>query len=134
MLFAKINRDGTDTGQRAHNVTPVARGGLHPSKPFWVPVVEEIADTSTGSDRVVGPWIETVEAGRVLRSRSIRDRTPAELAADDKARIAELLARPGAMRAVTRALHAVINSVRELDSLPALSNADFELYLESLAR
>ncbi len=98
-MFALINRDLTDTGKRKAQVDIVPPGDLHPDKPYWVPVVEETTDTSTGPDRVVSAWVETVEVARLLRTKTIRDKTAGELDAEDQDRVDRLLLESGVMRA-----------------------------------
>ncbi len=106
-MFALINRDLTDTGKRKAQVDIVAPADLHPAKPYWVPVVEETTDTSTGPDRVVSAWVETVEVDRLLRARTIRDKTAGELDAEDQARVDALLLNSGVTRALAQMLFEV---------------------------
>ena len=134
MAFALINRDLTDTGKRKAQVDIVPPGDLHPDKPYWVPVVEEVADTSTGPDKVVSPWVETVEVARLLRTRTIRDKTPAELGAEDRARVDRLLLDSGVMRALAKALFLVVNDVRTLKGESTITAAQFRNFLKGLIR
>ena len=74
-MYAKITRALTDTGERSDWTTPPpSKDDLAPHKAYWVPVVEETTDTSTTDDVVVSPWVDTVEATRLLRTRTIRDK------------------------------------------------------------
>ena len=133
-MFALINRDLTDTGKRAGNVTIVPPGDLHPDKPYWVPIVEDVTDTSTGPDKVVSPWVETVEIARLLRTRTVRDKTSAELGAEDAARIDRLLLDSGVMRALAKALFLVVNDVRTLKGEGTITAAQFKTFLKGLVR
>ena len=133
-MFAQINPDLTDTGNRQATVSTPGPVPGHPDKPYWVPVVEDVTDTSTGPDKAVSPWVETVEVARLLRSRTIRDKTPAELGAEDTARVDRLLVDSGVMRAVVRALFQVINDVRVLKGDNPLTAAQFKTFLKGLVR
>lgn len=90
-LYAKITRAMTDTGEREHMPeAPPGPDDLAAAKPYWVPVVEETDDTSTGPDKITSAWVDTVEATRLLRTRTIRDRTAQEI---DDAKTQAALAR-----------------------------------------
>ncbi len=134
MAFALINRDLTDTGKRKAQVDIVAPADLHPGKPYWVPVVEEVTDTSTGTDKVVSAWVETVEVARLLRSRSIRDKTAGELDTEDQARVDTLLINSGVIRALAQALFQVNNRVRVLEGDSAITATQFKTFLKGLIR
>ena len=133
-MFALINRDLTDTGNRKAHVDIVSPGDLHPDKPYWVPVEIVETDTSTGPDKVVSPWVETVEVARLLRSRTIRDKTSGELDAEDTARADSLLADPGALRAVARMLHNINNRLRVIEGDTPLTLAQFKAAFKGLMR
>ncbi len=107
-MFALINRDLTDTGKRYDQIVElIPASDLHPAKPYWVPVVEEVTDTSTGPEKVVSPWVETVEVARLLRARTIRDKTAGELDDEDQERVDALLLNSGVTRALAQMLFEV---------------------------
>ncbi len=106
-MFALIRRDLTDTGGRLSQVTIVPPENLHPNKPYWVPVVEEVTDTSTGPDKVVSGWVETVEVARILRARTIRDKTSGEMDTEDQAQFDNALNISGPDRAMLRLIFEV---------------------------
>ncbi len=133
-MFAKINRDLTDTGERKEQVNIIPPEDLHPLKPYWVPVVDEITDTSTGPDIVTSAWVETVEAARLLRALTIRDKTAAEISDGDQTRVDRLLLESGVMRALARALFDHENRVRGLESRPAITSEQFKTALKGLIR
>lgn len=133
-MFALINRDLTDTGKRKAQVEIVAPADLHPDKPYWVPVVEEVTDTSTGPDRVVSPWVETVEAARLLRARTIRDKTQAEINSEDTTRVNRLLADSGVTRALAKMLFQINNRLRALEGDAPLTVTQFKTALKALMR
>ena len=133
-MFALINRNLTDTGKRKALVDVVPPADLHPAKPYWVPVVQETADTSTGPDRVVGAWVETVEVARLLRTRTIRDKTAGEIDAEDQTRVDSLLLDSGVMRAIAQALFQVVNDVRVLKGQGTITPAQFKAFLKGLVR
>lgn len=134
--YALITRALVDTGSRKRNIVPIPPEQLSLNKPYWVPVVEEITDTSTGSNIVRTPWVETVEIARILRSRTIRDKTPVELDAEDASNIDSMMAFDGLERAMARALLTVINDVRKLQKPveQPLSVPEFKTYLRGLMR
>ncbi len=133
-MFALINRDLTDTGKRKAQVDIVAPADLHPAKPYWVPVVDEVTDTSTGPDKVVSPWIETVEVARLLRTRTIRDKTAGELDAEDQARVDALLLESGVTRAQTKTLFDHENRIRVLEGRPEVTVEQLKTALWKLIR
>ncbi len=133
-MFALINRDLTDTGKRAGNVTIVPPDDLHPDKPYWVPVVEETSDTSTGPDKVVSAWVVTVEVDRLLRARTIRDKTPAELDAEDQARVDSLASLSGIDRAQFLIAFSHENRIRTLEGAPPVTKAQFKTAVKGLIR
>ena len=132
--YALITRDLTDTGSRKQNITPEAPENLHPAKPYWVPIEEEITDTSTGPDKVTGAWFETVEVTRLLRAQAIRDKTAGEIDAEDDTRADNLLNQKGASRALARVAFDQENRIRALESQPSVSAAQFKDILKSLMR
>ena len=133
-MFALINRDLTDTGKRAAQVNIVSPDDLHPAKPYWVPVVEEVTDTSTGPDKVVGPWVETVEVARLLRSRTIRDKTAGELNAEDQIRVDNLASLSGISRAQFLIAFNHENRIRTLEGVPSVTRAEFKNAVMGLIR
>lgn len=133
-MFALINRDLTDTGKRKAQVDIVAPADLHPDKPYWVPIVVEVTDDSTGPDTVASPWVETVEVARLLRSRTIRDKTPGELDAEDQARVDSLMLERGAMRALATLQFQIINDVRALEGKAAITAEQYKTRLWKLIR
>ena len=133
-MFALINPDLTDTGKRRAFIPSPGPVPGHPHKPYWVPIEVEVDDTSTGPDRVVSAWVETVEAARLLRSRTIRDKTAAELAAEDTAQVGRLLADSGIDRALARMIFNINNRVRSIEGGGPLSVAQFKAALRGLMR
>ena len=133
-MFAQINPDLTDTGNRQATVSTPGPVPGHPDKPYWVPIVEDVTDTSTGPDKVVSPWVETVEIARLLRTRTVRDKTPAELGVEDTARIDRLLLDSSVMRALAKALFLVVNDVRTLKGEGTITAAQFKTFLKGLIR
>lgn len=133
-MFALINPDLTDIGKRKAQIATPGPVPNHPDKPYWVPIVEETDDTSTGPFKVISPWVETVEAARLLRSRTIRDKTTAELEAEDTIRIDRLLGDPGALRAIARMVHNINNRLRVLEGDTPLTLAQFKAAFRALVR
>lgn len=136
-LYALINRDLTDTGERRRfDVAPPGPADLAPGKPYYVPVVEEVSDDSTGSaPTVTEPWVETAEADRLLRSRTIRDKTAAELDAMDDSTADRAFSGVGRIeRALGRALFDHENRLRALEGRPAVTAGQFKTALKGLLR
>ena len=116
MLFALINRDLTDTGKRLRQASVDAMGDVPIAKPYWVPVVEETTDTSTGPNKVTSAWTETVEVARLLRARTIRDKTAGELTADDTASIDSAFSLTGIDRVEMRLIFEVVKAIKTGDA------------------
>lgn len=133
-MYALITPDLADTGKRKAQVATPGPVPNHPDKPYWVPIVIEITDTSTGPDTVASAWVETVEVGRLLRARTIRDKTTAELDAEDQTRVDRLLLDSGVIRALAQALFAVVNDVRVLNGDSTVTVTQFKTYLKGLIR
>ncbi len=133
-LFALINRNLTDTGSRKRDITPTPPSDLHPAKPYWVPVVSETTDTSTGPEKVVSPWVETVEIARLLRSRTIRDKTAGEIDSEDTAQVDSLASVIGLDRAQFLILFNHENRIRALESQPAATVQQFKDAVRGLMR
>ncbi len=133
-MFALINRDLTDTGKRKAQVDIVPPADLHPDKPYWVPVVNETTDTSTGPDKVVSAWVETVEAARLLRTRTIRDKTAGEMDAEDQARVDRLASVSGIDRAQFLIAFNHENRIRTLEGSPSVTKAQFKTAVKGLIR
>ncbi len=133
-MFALINRDLTDTGKRKAQVEIVPPADLHPDKPYWVPVVEEVTDTSTGPNKVVSAWVETVEVARLLRARTIRDKTAGELDTEDADRVDRLLLDSGVMRALAKVEFDHENRIRALEGMPSVTATQFKTALKALIR
>ncbi len=134
-MFALINRDLTDTGTRRGQVNIVPPADLHPDKPYWVSVVEVITDTGIpGAEKVVGPWIETVETDRLLRTRTIRDKTAGEIDAEDQARVDSLESVSGIDRAQFLIAFSHENRIRTLEGVAAISKAQFKTAVKGLIR
>ncbi len=133
-MFALINRDMTDTGKRKAQVEIVSPDDLHPDKPYWVPIVVETADTSTGPDKVVSPWVETVEVARLLRARTIRDKTAGELGAEDQTRVDNLASVSGIDRAQFLIAFSHENRIRTLEGAPPVTKALFKTAVKGLIR
>jgi len=126
MLYAKITRSLTDTGQRKNMVTsPPAPDDLAPSKDYWVPVVDEVADTSTGPDSVVDPTVITVESDRLVRTSTTRDMTAQEIADRDASMDADLVERVtnvrGLDRAFAKAIRIIYNEALTANSKPTVT-------------
>ena len=133
-MFALINRDLTDTGNRKAHVDIVSPGDLHPDKPYWVPVEIVVTNTSSGPDKVISPWVDTVEVSRLLRTSTIRDKTAGEIDAEDQARVDRLLLDSGVIRALAKALFALVNDVRTLKGDSTITATQFKTYLKGLIR
>ena len=133
-MFALITRALEDTAKRKSQVEIVPPADLHPDKPYWVPVVEETADTSTGPDRVVSAWVETVEVARLLRARTIRDKTPAEIDAEDQTRVDSLACVSGIDRAQFLIAFNHENRIRTLEGVSVITKAQFKTALKGLIR
>lgn len=134
-LYAKINRDLTDTGKRKRlESVPPLPGEMHALKPYFVPVVEETDDASTGPNVVIGPWVETVEAARLLRARTIRDKTAAEIDAEDVSRVDRAFNATGVDRGLARLLFDHENRLCALEGGPSVTAARFKAALKGLIR
>ncbi len=133
-MFALINRDLTDTGKRRAQVDIVSPDDLHPDKPYWVPVVNETTDTSTGPNKVVSAWVETVEVARLLRARTIRDKTAGELDTEDADRVDRLLLESGVTRAQLKTLLKHENRIRVLEGKEEITVDQFKTAFWKLIR
>lgn len=134
-LYALINRNLTDTGKRSNTAPTDQADDIAPNKPYWVPIVEEITDTSTqGSEKVISPWVDTVEIDRFLRERTIRNKTVSELDVDDTNRINNLFTASNIDRALAQVLFRVVNDVRALEEKSSISVTQFKDYLKSFVR
>jgi len=133
-MFAKITRDLKLTGEIKAHVDVIPPAQLAPGKPYWVPIVEQVTDISTGGDKVATPWVEVVQPDKVLRTRTIRDRTPQEIAAEDDALAARLLDDVGTFKAVGRVLFDHENRLRALEGRAPVNAAQFRAALKSLLR
>ncbi len=112
-LFALINRDLTDTGQRLNQASVDGPDDVPITKPYYVEVVEVTTDNSTpDSETVTSPFVDTVEATRLLRERTIRDKTPAELDAEDTARVEKAFTLTGINRSEMRMIFELIKAVK----------------------
>lgn len=133
--YALINRNLTDTGKRSNTAPTDQADDIAPNKPYWVPIVEEITDTSTqGSEKVISPWVDTVEIDRLLRERTIRNKTVNELDVLDTARIDDLFSASDIDRALAQVLFRVVNDVRALEEKSSISVTQFKDYLKSFVR
>lgn len=93
-----------------------------------VPVVEETNDTSTGTvDVVITDTRFQVEADRVYRLRTIRDKTQAELEADEDDRTAEDL-----QRKTGKALFRLANEIQSLKGQAPLTVDQFKNWWKNL--
>ena len=135
-MYALIANDLSSILKRREQVnlsqaitTPLPNG-----KPFWVPVVEEVADTSTGPDRVVSPWVETIELTRVLRSRSIRDKTTNELDAEDVEIVNNALLKTSLMAAMLKWIFDAENRIRVLEGDSLITEAQFKTAIKNRIR
>lgn len=133
--YALINRNLTDTGKRSNTAPTDQADDIAPNKPYWVPIVEEITDTSTqGSEKVISPWVDTVEIDRFLRERTIRNKTVSELDVDDTNQINNLFTASNIDRALAQVLFRVVNDVRALEEKSSISVTQFKDYLKSFVR
>lgn len=135
MLYAKIYDDaGTlrDTGDRIDlDAPPLARGDLAPGKPWWVPLVTEVSDTST-TPHTVREVVITIEEARVLRSVTIRDKTAQEIDADRTAIVDGRFAAAGSIdRALAEIVFEQENRIRALEGRPAVTAAQFKTYIKN---
>ncbi len=134
MLHALITRDLTDTGRRLRQASVDSPSDVPLGKPYWVPVVEETTDTSAGPDKVVSPWVETVEVARLLRARTIRDKTAGELDAEDQDRVDNLASMSGINRAQFLIAFNHENRIRTLEGAPSVTKAQFKNAVKGLIR
>ncbi len=134
MSFALINPDLTDTGKRRAEIATPGPVPNHPGKPYWVPIEDMVINNSVTLEQITGPLIITIEATRLLRSRTIRDKTPAEIAAEDAARINSLLSRNDINRALAQMIFRLNNRVRALEGDAPLTVAQFKTALRALIR
>ncbi len=133
-MFALINPDLTDTGKRRAQIATPGPVPNHPDKPFWVPIVDEITDTSITAEKVFEPVVITIEATRLLRSQLIRDKTAAEITADDTARVEGTFTGHGIHRAFAQMFFQINNRVRVLEGNAPLTVAQFKAALRGLIR
>lgn len=117
-LYAKITRDLKDTGERKDFAAPPARkDDLASEKPYWVPVVYEDNDTSTGKQTVTDPYSKEVKATGIKYTRPIRDKTQAEIDAEQSAEIDASIdaiqANRSALKALAEGLFIAFNEARE---------------------
>lgn len=99
-----------------------------------VPVVDEVQDTSTTGNTVktVGAW--EVQADRVYRLTTIRDKTQAELDAEAQANLdvaEENLDITPEFRALATAVFELVNDVRGLKGQQPVTAQQFKTYLRS---
>ncbi len=135
-MWALIENDQSAIRKRRPNVDPAISltSPAGHSKPYWVPIEEEITDNSTGPDIVAGPWIETIEVNRVLRARTIRDKTPGELDAEDQAVVDIALANTNLFRALLRWVFDAENRIRILEGNPTIDEATFRNAIKNRIR
>lgn len=117
-LYAKITRDLEDTGERKEFAAPPAlKDDLASEKPYWVPVVYEDNDTSTGKQTVIGSYSKEVKATGIKYTRPIRDKTQAEIDAEQSAEIDASIdaiqANRSALKALAEGLFIAFNEARE---------------------
>lgn len=124
-MYAKINRNLTDTGERRvlDPANVPAASDLAPNKPYWVPVVDVVNDTSTGED-VVSWVVEEVQIDRLVRTTTIRDKTEQEIDAEDDA-ILDGATAGGITRALLFTMFQLANDVRALEGQPAMQFGEF---------
>ena len=139
MEYAKINRDLTDTGQRCRNIIPVPPDQLAPGKPYWVPVVDIINDTSTGPYKVSEPRVDDiVNDGQIAtefrRTTTIRDKTQGEQDAEDESAAASVLTASGTDRALAQVCFQQENRLRALEGAQPVTVAQFKDALKGLIR
>lgn len=103
-------------------------------KPYWLPIVEEFEDLSTGPMKakdVIGPEIQ---ADRVYRKVTVRDMTQAELdarAEQQKVDAEEKLDVHPAFKALAVALFETVNDVRQLKGQQPVTAQQFKAFLRS---
>lgn len=133
-MYALITRDLQNILKQKANVTPVPKEQLAPNKPYWVPIVKVVNDTSTGPEKIYEPTVQTIYADRVERVRNVRDKTAQEQDDEDQARVDDLLAISGVDRAMAQTLFQVVNDVRVLKGQGTITVAQFKNYLKGLVR
>lgn len=131
--YALIRRNLTDTGERSSTVIPIPPDQLHIDKPYWVPIEYNEQDTSTPGnlDRVVGPWSQTVLADKIVKSRTIRDKTPAELSQEKAQRVDQIETSRGPDKAFFNLIFNMVNDIRALKTpaLPPMTLPQFKALL-----
>jgi hypothetical protein len=99
-----------------------------------VPVVVEVDDQSTGSNTVTEPSGQTVEADRVVRTSIKRDKTQAEIDAEQQALIDEAVAmlatNRSALKALAEGLFITYNAVRVLEGKAEITKAQYINWLK----
>ena len=81
-MYALIKRNLTDTGKRRNFIeAPSLPGDLPLNKPYWVPIVHQVDDQSTGPDIVRETPTGEVHADELTITTVIRDMTPSEIIA-----------------------------------------------------
>ncbi len=133
-MFALINPDLTDAGKRRAEIATPGPVPGHPAKPYWVPIIDEVTDTSITPDKVHEAVVITIEATRMLRSQIIRDKTAAELLTEDTARVDRLLDQNGINRALSTMIFQINNRVRALEGDTPVTAAQFKTALRALIR
>lgn len=87
-----------------------------------LPVVEETKGTPTTSDIAYSGWVETIEAGRVVRSRTVRDLTEQEITDAIEGKTDQIVARLTVDRSIdktfAKAIHILLNRVEALEGKP----------------
>ncbi len=135
MAFALITRDLTEILRERRDVVPIPKAQLSLSKPYWVPIVHEVDDTSTGTVRKIMSGItETIEVDRVLRERTVRDITLDELTAEDDDQVESSFEEAGIIRALARVVFDQENRLRDLEGRSSITATQFKTALKNLMR
>lgn len=134
--WAKLSNDGTQILEVTGRSLDPERTLTAPvnGKPYWVPVVEESDDRSTGPDRVIEPPEDVIEAGRVVRKRVIRDKTKAEKDEEDLKVVDDILFSDSILRTLAGWIMETENRLRALEGKPEIDINGFRSILKDRVR
>lgn len=132
-LYGKITRDLQDTGERQDfDSPPPAKEEIASGKPYWVPVVKQTVDNSTGPDTVV-TTDKAVSDAAITFTKTIRDKTQAEIDAQQTAEIDAAIdavqQNRSELKALAEGLFIAYNEAREAGGKQPITKQQFLTWL-----